>query len=90
MMNCKHHSEHDPANGEPKGTTAQIGLGGEPCPYCWKIYAKHLCDYINEEDLDSVHDKERIIELENQKAVLQKAVQAIADMAGAILEARDE
>jgi len=67
-MKCKHHPEYKPESGEPTGTiqkyeTNQL-LQIVPCPYCWKVYAHHLCNLINEEDIEAFHYTDRIEELE--------------------------
>ena len=61
MTYCAHHPKYDPASGEP----TELWL---PCPYCWQVYARHLCNYINEEDLEAFRNVDRIAKLEGQLA----------------------
>ncbi len=46
-----------------------------PCPYCWQTYARHLCNLMNEEDIEAFHYMDRIKELEE---AAEKAYELLA------------
>jgi len=64
-MKCKHHPEYDPAAGEPEEDIQPYFMGeyGGACGYCWQAYGRHVCNLINEEDVNEAHQVERIAEL---------------------------
>lgn len=63
MMRCKYHSDYNPTSGEPLG---QMDVTYLPCPYCWQAYARHLCNLMNEEDIEAFTYMDRIKNLEQK------------------------
>lgn len=60
-MKCEHHPDYDPSSGEPPTepySSNPIECFG--CVHCWQVYARHLCNYINEEDLEEFRRMDRI------------------------------
>jgi len=68
VMACEHHSDYDPASGEPINMM-EPGSFGSPCPYCWQARAKYLDEQNIRAFKTNVKQGEHIAELEEQLAV---------------------
>jgi len=92
-MRCEHHPDYDPASVEPVGELAfkERFIKGNPnvlvpCPYCWQVYARHLCNLINEEDLEAFRNVDRIIQLKADLAIMTKKAEGTYGLAKLDLE----
>jgi len=78
-MRCEHHPRYDPASGEPTGLLAfkERFIKGNPnvlilCSYCLQVYARHLCNLINEEDLEAFRNVDTISQLQADLTLMEK------------------